>query len=147
MNGFKPVHFLLMHRSTIQLPQLDFGTKITFDEAPLEIIKGTPPSKSNAYKIITIGKGDNSHSSLGKTKDLVLYEKAFVLQCRHYRNKEIGYFDFYMDVYYENNRSDLDGALKIILDCLGMRNPKKKGQNKCNAIQNDNKCMRSEELV
>jgi len=94
-----------------------------------QTIYGTPPSKSNSYRIITI----NGHGSLCKTKALTQYEKDFYIQCNIYRNKNIkGYFEFYLSVYYPNQRSDIDGALKVILDCL----------QKCKAIENDNKCCK-----
>lgn len=94
-----------------------------------QIIHGTCPSKSNAYKIIKIG----NISSLGKTQSLKKYEKDFYIQCNVYRDANIdGYFEFYMDVYYPNQRSDLDNSLKVVLDCL----------QKVNAIKNDNKCVK-----
>lgn len=94
-----------------------------------QIIYGKCPSKSNCYKIITLGK----HASLAKTKVLTDYEKTFVLQCNQYRNKNItGLFSIELEVYYDSNRSDLDNSLKIILDCL----------QKCKAIKNDNNCIK-----
>ena len=94
-----------------------------------QTIYGNPPSKSNSYRIITI-KG---HGSLCKTKALTQYEKDFYIQCNHYRNKNIeGYFEFYIDVYYPNQRSDLDGVMKVVLDCL----------QKVNAIKNDNRAIK-----
>jgi Holliday junction resolvase RusA-like endonuclease len=94
-----------------------------------QTIIGTPPSKSNGYRIITI----NGHGSLAKTKALTEYEKSFYLQCNHYRNKNItGLFELHLDVYYPNQRSDLDGVFKVTLDCL----------QKVKAIENDNKCSR-----
>jgi Holliday junction resolvase RusA-like endonuclease len=80
-----------------------------------QVIHGTCPSKSNTYKIIKIG----NIYSLGKTPALKKYEKDFYIQCNVYRDKEIdGYFEFYMDVYYPNQRSDLDNSAKVVLDCL-----------------------------
>ena len=94
-----------------------------------QIIYGSCPSKSNCYKIIKIG----NISSLGKTPSLKKYEKDFYIQCNVYRDKGIeGYFELYMDVFYPNQRSDLDNSLKVILDCL----------QKVNAIKNDNKCVK-----
>lgn len=94
-----------------------------------QVIYGNPPSKSNSYRIITI-KG---HGSLCKTKALAQYEKDFYIQCNHYRNKNIeGYFEFYIDVFYPNQRSDLDGVMKVVLDCL----------QKVNAIKNDNRAIK-----
>jgi Holliday junction resolvase RusA-like endonuclease len=98
-------------------------------EYPVQTIIGKCPSKSNCYKIITLGK----HASLAKTKVLSDYEKSFYLQCNHYRNVEIsGLFEIKLSVYNESNRADLDNALKIILDCL----------QKVKAIKNDNNCIR-----
>lgn len=94
-----------------------------------QVIIGKCPSKSNCYKIITLGK----HASLAKTKVLSDYEKSFYLQCNYYRNKEInGLFELHLRVYNESNRADLDNALKIILDCL----------QKVKAIKNDNNCVK-----
>lgn len=89
-------------------------------------ILGTVPSKSNNYRV---GNG-----KFYKPKTLVDYENSFFLQCNHYRNRNIqGFFELYIDVYYPSNRSDLDGALKAVLDIL---------QKKVNAIANDNKMVK-----
>lgn len=94
-----------------------------------QTILGTTPSKSNCYKIITLG----GHGSLAKTKQMKQYENDFFIQCNFYRNKDIqGYFELYLDVYYPNQRSDLDNSLKVVLDCL----------QKVKAIDNDNKCVK-----
>ena len=94
-----------------------------------QVIHGTCPSKSNSYKIIKIG----NIYSLGKTPALKKYEKDFYIQCNVYRDANIdGYFEFYADVYYPNQRSDLDGCSKVLLDCL----------QKVKAIKNDNKCVK-----
>lgn len=101
-----------------------------------QIIFGTVPSKSNSYKIITFRSKDQNkqpHSSLAKTSELKKYEESFFIQCNHYRNRNIdGYFQIELDVYYPNQRSDLDGCLKVTLDCL----------QKIGAFANDNKCTR-----
>lgn len=90
-------------------------------------ILGNPPSKSNSYKIITI----NGHGSLAKTQPLKKYEEAFFWQVGEIRGKMIEVpFEFYIDVYFPSNRSDLDNSLKIILDCL----------QKSKVIKNDNLC-------
>jgi Holliday junction resolvase RusA-like endonuclease len=94
-----------------------------------QVILGSCPSKSNCYKIIKIG---NIHS-LGKTNNLKKYEKDFYIQCNVYRDANIeDYFELYMDVFYPNQRSDLDNSLKVVLDCL----------QKVKAIKNDNKCTK-----
>jgi Holliday junction resolvase RusA-like endonuclease len=94
-----------------------------------QTIFGNTPSKSNCYKIITLGK----HASLAKTPTLKKYENDFFIQCNYYRNKNIqGYFEIYIDVFYPSQRSDLDNSLKVVLDCL----------QKVKAIENDNKCVK-----
>lgn len=92
-------------------------------------IKGTVPSKANAYRIITVA----GHASLGKSKALKDYERAFYLQMGAYRNLGLsGLFELEVRVFYPSMRSDLDNALKILLDCLQAGG----------AIANDNKCVR-----
>lgn len=94
-----------------------------------QIIQGSCPSKSNCYKIISIG----GHASLAKTKALKDYENAFFMQCGKYRNLQIdGYFEYHCKVYYPSMRSDLDNSLKVQLDCL----------QKTKTILNDNKCVK-----
>ena len=94
-----------------------------------QIIQGNTPSKSNCYRIVTIG----GHASLGKTKALTTYENLFYIQCNKYRNAGIaGYFELHLKVFYPSERSDLDNSLKIILDCL----------QKVGAIKNDNRCVK-----
>lgn len=94
-----------------------------------QVVKGNVPSKSNCYKIITL----NGHGSLAKTKALKEYEESFMWQCGVYRNANISTpFEFHVNVYYPSKRSDLDNAMKIILDCL----------QKVKAISNDNLCCK-----
>ena len=94
-----------------------------------QMIPGQPPSKANSYKVITF----NGHSSLGKTSAMKEYEKKFYLMCGAYRNRKIGgFFELYVDVYFQSNLPDLDNALKVILDCL----------QGCNAIKNDRNCVK-----
>lgn len=80
-------------------------------------IYGHPPSKANSYKI----RGN----SLGKAQKVTEYEEAFRLQVNAIRSigllpKETIEGEFYLelDVYYKDNRSDLDNSAKVILDCL-----------------------------
>lgn len=100
----------------------------------MQIIHGKCPSKSNSYKIITLyGKDKKKHASLTKSDSLEAYEKSFYLQCNQYRNKQIkGLFEIHLNVFYENQRPDLDNCLKIILDCL----------QGCKAIKNDRNCVK-----
>lgn len=89
-----------------------------------QVIHGNPPSKSNCYKVITV----RGHGSLAKTKAMKEWERTFFLQCGTYRDAAIkGYFRLDIDVYFPSQRSDLDNALKGVLDCL----------QSCNAIDND----------
>jgi Holliday junction resolvase RusA-like endonuclease len=95
----------------------------------IQTIAGVVPSKSNSYRVITL----HGHGSLCKTEALRKYESSFYIQCAKYRNKLIaGYFELHMAVYYPNRRSDLDGSLKVVLDCL----------QKSKAIKNDNRCCK-----
>lgn len=90
-------------------------------------ILGDCPSKANSYKIVTLG----GHARLAKTKVLQAYEKSFALQCK-FRSLDIKeFFQIDMDVYYPNNRKDLDGAWKIVLDCLQQNG----------VIHNDRECL------
>ena len=92
------------------------------------VIYGSVPSKSNSYKIITIG----GHASLAKTHAMKEFEKRFYLQCG-YRNRNIqGFFELYADVYFQSNQPDLDNSLKGLLDCLQT----------CKAIKNDRNCVK-----
>lgn len=93
-------------------------------------ILGQVPSKSNGYKI-----GNNR---LYKSKELKEYENLFKWQAwkiideLNYKNvlpiKEK--FSVLIHVYFQSNRSDLDNAAKIILDCLQV----------CKVIENDRLC-------
>lgn len=89
------------------------------------VIHGQVPSKSNGYRI---GKG-----FMYKSKALIDYENSFYLQCLEYRDRNIeGFFEFYADIYFQSNRSDLDNAIKVLLDIL---------QKKVKAIKNDNQAV------
>lgn len=110
------------------------GSANTINTPPtdtFQTIRGVAPSKSNLYKIVTIG----GHGSLAKTKKIKDYEKSFFLQCDKYRNRNIkGFFVFRIKVYYPSQRADLDNVLKVTLDCL----------QQCGAISNDRNCIRIE---
>ena len=85
----------------------------------MQKIHGKCPSKSNCYRIITAYTKGKAHAAMKKSDALVAYENSFYLQCNEYRNKMIkGLFEIHLNVYYENQRPDLDNCLKIILDCL-----------------------------
>lgn len=94
-----------------------------------QVIIGQPPSKSNSYRIVTIG----GHGSLAKTAKLKEYERSFYLQCNKYRNKAIsGFFELYLDAYMSSQRPDLDNIFKVVLDML----------QSCKAIANDRNCVK-----
>ena len=94
-----------------------------------QVIYGSVPSKSNCYRIITLG----GHGSLAKTSAMKAFEEKFYLQCGAYRNKKIdGFFELYADVYFQSNQPDLDNSLKGLLDCL----------QGCKAIKNDRNCVK-----
>lgn len=87
------------------------------------------PSKSNSYRIITLG----GHASLAKTTALKNFESAFYMQCGKYRNLNIDkHFEFHAKVYYPSMRSDIDNSLKILLD----------SSQKAKIIKNDNLCVK-----
>ena len=97
----------------------------------VQVIPGQPPSKANTYRIIKY----EGHYQLGKTEAMKSYEKKFYLYCGKYRNKNIsGFFELYIDVYYQSNQPDLDNSLKVVLDCL----------QSCRAIKNDRYCVKIE---
>ena len=94
-----------------------------------QTIKGNAPSKANCYKVITLG----GHGSLCKTSALKAYEQSFYMQVGKYRNLMIGdLFEFEVRVFYPSMRSDIDNALKCILDCL----------QHTKTITNDNRCVK-----
>ena len=80
-----------------------------------QVILGQCPAKSNQYRIITVA----GHASLKKSDAVKTFEDSFYLQCCKYRNKKIkGFFEFYIDAYFQSNRSDLDNVCKLTLDML-----------------------------
>lgn len=94
-------------------------------EYPIVTIYGNVPQKSNTYRIGVNG--------LYKTDKLKAYEHNFYLQVGSYRELNIdGFFEFYVDVYFPSMRSDLDNAMKVLLDCLQMTK----------TIKNDNRCVK-----
>lgn len=94
---------------------------------PRQVIVGQTPSKSNSY--IVIRRDD--HSSLGKSDALIRYERQFFMQCSLRRKGITSRFKLTVDVFFRSDRSDLDNAMKIILDCL----------QGCGAIKNDRQCV------
>ncbi|MEG1693462.1 MAG: RusA family crossover junction endodeoxyribonuclease [Bacteroidales bacterium] len=93
---------------------------------PVEvIIQGNVPSKSNSYKVIPKG--------LIKSNALKRYEESFFWQSGAIRDQNIDTpFEIELDVFYPSKRSDLDGCLKVVLDCL----------QHTKTITNDNNCCK-----
>jgi Holliday junction resolvase RusA-like endonuclease len=87
-------------------------------------IYGQVPSKSNGYRI-----GNNR---LYKSKPLLQYEESFRLQTLTVHDTINVEFGVNIIVYFQSNRSDLDNAAKVILDCL----------QSCGIIANDRLCVR-----
>jgi Holliday junction resolvase RusA-like endonuclease len=87
-------------------------------------IYGQVPSKSNGYRI-----GNNR---LYKSKPLLQYEESFRLQTLTVQDTINVEFGINIIVYFQSNRSDLDNAAKVILDCL----------QSCGIIANDRLCVR-----
>jgi Holliday junction resolvase RusA-like endonuclease len=74
-------------------------------------ILGQVPSKSNGYRI--------ANNRLYKSVQLKEYEVSFEWQIRKHKGQVIAEpFEIWIDVYFQSNRSDLDNAAKVILDCL-----------------------------
>lgn len=74
-------------------------------------ILGQVPSKSNGYRI--------ANNRLFKSIDLKSYEVSFEWQIsKHKVITIVEPFQIWIDVYFQSNRSDLDNAAKVILDCL-----------------------------
>ena len=91
------------------------------------IIRGKIPSKSNCYKVITIG----GHSSLAKTAAIKEYEQTFFMQCPVRGMNIEKPFKLTVDVYHQNNLPDLDNCFKVLLDCM----------QQCRVIKNDRWCF------
>ncbi len=91
-----------------------------------QTIYGQPPSKSNSYKIIKLGR----IHKLGKTDATKAYEQNFFMQCSLRKKGICKRFKLTVDVYFKSDQPDLDNCLKIILDCL----------QSCGAIKNDRLC-------
>lgn len=87
-----------------------------------QTVFGDVPSKSNSYKI--------GVKRLYKTKEIISYEKNFVLQMGSYRGKKYKYFELHVKVFYSSWMPDMDNATKVIFDSL------QAGE----AIQNDRYC-------
>lgn len=95
-----------------------------------EIIYGQVISKANNYQV---GNSGNGSRHIIKSQEIRDYERAFVRQCKIYRDRLVNcHFTLYVAVYESSVRYDLDNALKTILDCLQM----------VKAITNDNLCVR-----
>lgn len=88
----------------------------------IQTIYGNIPSKSNAYKVV--------NGRFYKDKRVVNYEKDFAAQWVN-KGKISGRFGLVLNVWFQNELSDLDGAFKVVLDLL----------QEVGAIHNDRDCM------
>jgi hypothetical protein len=80
-------------------------------------ILGAPCSKSNTSQIVTLGRGEDARSSIGKSKDAKVYERDALRQIPASAKQRLtGPVRFLCVVYYGSERNDLDESL--ILDCL-----------------------------
>lgn len=94
-----------------------------------EIIYGNIVSKANHYMAVPDGSGGRRIIKDGAIR---AYEKSFKEQCKVYKGKAVkGVFGLVADVYFSSSQSDLDNALKTLLDCL----------QGCGAFADDNKCI------
>lgn len=89
----------------------------------VKTIYGSPPSKSNQYRI--------SGSRLYKSPEVRRYEKDFAAQWVN-GGMVKGFFELTLIAYMKNNRADLDGIFKVILDNL----------QRVGAIENDCYCVK-----
>lgn len=94
-----------------------------------ETIYGNIVGKANHYMAVPDKAGGRR---IIKDEAIRAYEKSFKQQCRLYRNKAVlGAFGLIADVYFISSQSDLDNAIKTLLDCL----------QSCGAFADDNKCV------
>lgn len=94
-----------------------------------ETILGQVVSKANNYQAVPDKEGGKR---IIKSNAIRQYERAFLSQCKLYRNKNINRpFILHVDVFESSRVYDLDNALKTILDCLQY----------AKAISNDNLCI------
>ena len=100
--------------------------KMIGNDITRQVVYGQPPSKSNAYRIVTI----HGHGSLAKTSATKKYEEQFFMQCSLSNAGIDKRFKLRIDVYFQSDRPDLDNSCKVVLDCLQT----------CKAIKNDRLC-------
>lgn len=94
-----------------------------------EVILGNIVGKANHYMAVPDGAGGKR---IIKDEAIRAYEKSFKEQCKIYADKYVlGSFGLVADVYFSSSRSDLDNAIKTLLDCL----------QSCGAFADDNKCI------
>lgn len=87
-------------------------------------VLGQVVAKANHYM--------NAQGRIIKDAEIRAYERAFALQAGKFRGARIGEpFRLSVKVYFRSKRSDLDNALKTLLDCL----------QDSEIITNDNLCM------
>lgn len=84
----------------------------------IEVIHGQIIAKANHYQAVP---GKNGKKRIIKDEKIRAYEKAFMQQCKVYRNKRISSrFRLFVRVFHSSVRFDLDNSLKTLLDCLQM---------------------------
>lgn len=71
-----------------------------------------------------------------KKEHIKEYEKSFAIQYRLWHKRIEGKFKLTMDVYFPSEQHDIDGVLKVVLDCL----------QKIGAVKNDKMCYRLERI-
>ncbi len=96
-----------------------------------EIIYGFCPGKASHY--IVACNPANGERHISKDGVIRAYEKSFVEQCKVYKDRMIDRpFHFIVDVYCPDYRTDIDGALKTLLDCCQY----------ANCIKDDRHCVK-----
>ena len=84
----------------------------------IEVIHGQIIAKANHYQAVP---GKSGTKRIIKDEKIRAYEKAFMQQCKVYRNKRISSrFRLFVRVFHSSVRFDLDNSLKTLLDCLQM---------------------------
>lgn len=98
----------------------------------IETIYGQIIAKANHYQAVP---GKFGKKRIIKDEKIRAYERAFMEQCKIYRNKRISSrFRLFVRVYHSSVRFDLDNSLKTLLDCLQM----------VGAIEDDKLCFQIE---
>ncbi len=98
----------------------------------IETINGQIIAKANHYQAVP---GKFGTKRIIKDEKIRAYEKAFMQQCKTYKNRRISSrFRLFVRVWHSSAKFDLDSSLKTLLDCLQM----------VNAITDDKLCYQIE---